>query len=123
MPAACAAPAIRLLIRYGRHESTASNPRVASPAPASVSTLMARSSNGSDWWEVRLSKPTTSKPPSCRSFAASVPTLPRPRTAIFRNGMFDSSDLEFDALRERQRARIVDGVRLAAHVGLPGIGT
>src|SRR5687767_9826171 len=34
-----------------------------------------------------------------------------------------SGDVELDALRERQVARVVDRVGLAPHVDLPGVGT
>src|SRR5258705_13009792 len=121
MQGAGAAAGIRLLIRYGRHESTASNPCVAAPAASSVSRFSAWTAKGSFWWGVRLSIPTTSKPPAWRSFAASVPTLPRPRTAILRSGMVGPSDLELDALREWERTGVVDGVGLPAHVGSPGV--
>src|SRR6476660_2884790 len=69
----------------------------------------------------------TSKPPSCSRSATSAPTLPKPITAIRfiiagRPSLLGASDVEPDALRQRQLTRVVDGAGLAAHVALPGIG-
>src|SRR5581483_493453 len=104
------------------------SPMSAMPSPSIMPGGARRISARATWPQITA----TSAP---MNGMATQQTMPKTRLTmavvlVVRTGMFMAAtrvgdvilELELDALRKRQRIGVVDRVRLAAHVGLPGVG-
>src|SRR6478672_1868269 len=60
---------------------------------------------------------------SLRAMCPQITATMLPRVLVWRGMAFMvvSSEVELDALRQRQEVGVVDGIRLSAHIGLPCI--